>query len=347
MAWFTRGKKVRKLSTALEVRLAAQLDARGELTLEQVAAINPAQFAPADFDAAKAEQTGYSNYSYWRSTFRVFWRNKLARALVIFLFALILFTVIQPYLPGQRDPVQINNDETGMHMRNQAPDGSFWFGTNSIGQDLWSRVWAGTRTSLFISVVVVISNTLIGLLAGVLWGYVKKLDRPLTEIYNIISNIPRTIILIMVSYVLRPGLSTIIFSMCVVGWLEMARYIRNQIIIIRDRDYNLVSRCLGTSTGQIILKNLLPYLVSVLMLQMAIAIPEVIGDEVFLTYCGLGVPINTPSLGNLINAGRAQMMSRTLRYQLLFPAAVVSAITISFYIVGSAFADAADPKNHV
>ena len=78
-----------------------------------------------------------------------------------------------------------------------------------------------------------------------------------------------------------------------------------------------------------------------------IAIPGAMGDEVFLTYIGLGLPVSIPSLGNLVNDGRVLMMSEPLRYQLLFPAAVIAFITIAFYVIGNAFADASDPKNHV
>jgi oligopeptide transport system permease protein len=138
-----------------------------------------------------------------------------------------------------------------------------------------------------------------------------------------------------------------VFAMCSTGWLGMARFVRNQIVIIRDREYNLASRCLGTPTSRIITKNLLPYLVSVIVLRMALAIPGTIGWEVFLTYIGLGLPLSIPSLGNLVNEGRAIMMSPDLRYQLIFPAAVLSVITISFYIMGNAFSDASDPRNHV
>ncbi|MBR1895688.1 MAG: ABC transporter permease subunit, partial [Pyramidobacter sp.] len=136
-------------------------------------------------------------------------------------------------------------------------------------------------------------------------------------------------------------------AMCVTGWLPMARFVRNQIVIIRDREYNLASRCLGTPTERLIRKNLLPYLVSVIMLRIALAIPQAIGQEVFLTYIGLGLPVSIPSLGNLINEGRIVMMSASTRYQLLFPAMVLSAVTVSFYVMGNAFADAADPRNHV
>lgn len=437
-------------------------------------------FVPADYDAAAAERTGYSSYSYWRSTINAFFNNRLAVVMLAVLVLLLAFTVIQPYLPGQYEANTINNNPaTGIQLSNQSPstttvyatvpegtvmigqrvddtwygvsnvvrtikarekftvteygqewcridydgesgyvknnfqtklklpddpentpyesrssfpltfyreaadytnngellyvdaehirelgngdvettaeaelriipsDRAFLFGTNNIGQDLWSRVWSGTRTSLWIGFVVAFFEALIGIAVGVIWGYVRKLDRVITEIYNVLDNIPNTIILILISYIMRPGITTLVFAMCLTRWLGMARFVRNQIVIIRDRDYNLASRCLGTSTARIMVKNLLPYLISVIMLRMALAIPDAIGSEVFITYIGLGLPVDIPSLGNLINEGRKLITSATLRYQLIFPAIVLSIITISFYIIGNAFADAADPKNHL
>ena len=177
-------------------------------------------------------------------------------------------------------------------------------------------------------------------------GYVRKLDFFFTELYNIFDNIPSTIVLILLSYIMKRSTFTLIFAMSITGWRGMARFIRNQILMIRDRDYNLASRCLGTPLYRIVFKNLLPYLVSVIMLRMALTIPGAIGSEVFITYIGLGLPVETPSLGNLVNTGRQLMTSPELQYQLLFPTLVLSIITISFYVIGNAFSDAADPKNH-
>ncbi len=301
-----------------------------------------------DYDELKAELTGYSNYSYWRSTWNAFIKNKVALVLLIFVSIVVLFTIVQPYLPNQKVPTEINLDPTtGRQLVNSPPSSEFWFGTNQIGQDLWSRIWSGTRTSLFIGVIVGLCEAVIGITIGALWGYVRKLDEIITEIYNVIDNIPQTIVLILMTYIMRPSLGTLIFAMCITGWLGMARFVRNLILIIRDREYNLASRCLGTPTKRIILKNLLPYLVSVIMLRMALAIPSAIGSEVFLTYIGLGLPVEIPSLGNLINEGRILMMVPALRYQLFFPAIVLSAITISFYVLGNTFSDSADPRNHI
>ena len=304
-------------------------------------------FSFAEFQEEEAERGGYSNYSYWNSTILAFFKNRGAVVLLLLLILLLLFTFVQPYLPGQYDPNKILNDANGMQYRNVPPGKIFILGTNSIGQDLWARIWAGTRTSLLIGILVALAEAVIGISVGVVWGYVRKVDFILTEIYNIIDNIPNTIILILISYILKPSVETLVFAMCLTGWIQMARFIRNQILIIRDRDYNVASRCLGTPTGRIIVKNLLPYLVSVIMLRMALTIPAAIGNEVFITYIGLGLPVDIPSLGNLINEGRVLITSAALRYQLVYPTIILSFVTISFYIIGNAFSDAADPKNHV
>ena len=335
-----RNHKTEQLGEALEEQLKKELSA-ADLTDEEL-------FSFAGFDASAAERGGYSNYSYWGATIRAFFQNKIAVFFLLIMVATLVFTFIQPYLPNQRDPITIYYNESGRTLSNLSPgEEGFLFGTNNIGQDIWSRIWSGTRTSLFIGFTVACVEAVLGILMGVLWGYVRQLDFFFTELYNIFDNIPQTLLLILISYILNPGVDTIIFALCLTGWLGMARFIRNQIIIIRDRDYNLASRCLGTPTRRIIFKNLLPYLVSVITMRMALAIPSAIGNEVFVTYIGIGLPLDTPSLGNLIDTGRELMTIPSLRYQLYFPVAVLAVITISFYIIGNAFADAADPKNHV
>ena len=332
----------RQKADDLAEKLNAQLE--NDLTTEMS---DEEAFSFADFNAEAAERGGYSDYSYWGSTIRAFFQGKIAVFFLIIMVSVLAFTFIQPYLPAQKDPLLIHNDEWGLPLNNVAPGEEFWFGTNAIGQDLWARIWAGTRTSLFIGFSVALVEAVLGIFIGVLWGYVRKLDFLFTELYNVLDNIPQTLLLILISYVMNPGISTIIFALSLTGWLGMARFIRNQIIIIRDRDYNLASRCLGVPTWRIIVKNLLPYLVSVITMRMALAIPSAIGNEVFVTYIGIGLPVDTPSLGNLIQTGRSLMTVATLRYQLFFPVAILVVITVSFYIIGNAFADAADPKNHV
>lgn len=339
MLFRLRDEKQKKLEAALAAGQEKQLTPEEENAL----------FTPAAFSEEQAETTGYSNYSYWGSTFRAFLKNKFAVVLLVALVAVVAFAFLQPYLPGQVDPNLCRVDpETGIQYRNVAPgENGYVWGSNAIGQDLWARIWAGTRTSLTIAFFVALIEAVVGITVGVLWGYVRQLDFIFTEIYNICDNIPSTIILILISYVASPSIQTLILGMSITGWIQMARFIRNQILIIRDRDYNVASRCLGTPTFRIVMKNLLPYLVSVIMLRMALTIPAAIGSEVFITYIGLGLSVEIPSLGNLINDGRKVMMQAGLQYQLLYPTLILSFVTISFYLIGNAFSDAADPKNHV
>jgi len=117
------------------------------------------------------------------------------------------------------------------------------------------------------------------------------------------------------------------------------------VFMYRDREYNLASRTLGTPIGRILLKNLLPYLLSVIILRLAMSIPGTISLESMLSYLGLGLDINTPSLGILLRNARAYFLDYP--YLLIFPAVIVSLITITFYLVGNAFSDASDPRNHV
>jgi len=301
-----------------------------------------------EFDTAQAESTESSGYSYWKSTFQVFMQRRSIRYILYGLIVLLVFVLLQPYLPGQKSPTQIFlNPATGRQNVNIQPNEEFWFGTNNLGQDLWARIWSGTRTTMIIAFASVFMSTLLGVAIGAVWGYVRALDKVITEVYNVLNNVPSLIVRMLITYIMKPSLSTLIFVMCLTGWIGMAKWIRNLIIIIRDREYNLASRCLGTPAHRVIVKNLLPQIVSVVMLDCALSIPDVIGAEVFLTYIGLGLPLDTPSLGNLINEGRKVMMVPSQEYQLIFPAIVVALITISFYALGSAFADASDPRNHI
>ena len=134
-------------------------------------------------------------------------------------------------------------------------------------------------------------------------------------------------------------------SLIAFGWLGMARNVRNLVMMYRDREYNLASRCLGTPVRRVLVKNIFPYLISVVILRMALSIPSTIATETTLSYLGLGLDVNTPSLGLLLRNARNYFVNYP--YLLVFPAVIVSLITVTFYLVGNAFSDAADPRNHV
>lgn len=304
-------------------------------------------FSKANHPKDGAELLSGKSYTYLISSMRRFTKNRVAFFFFLLLLFTIIFMVLQPYFPGQEsDPLKIYNDSNGVQIRNAPPNEQFILGTNAIGQDLWSLTWSGARTSLFIGAMVSVIETVLGVFFGIIWGYSKSFDFVFTGIYNIINNIPQTLALVVISYALRPGVTTIILALSLTGWLITARYIRNQVILLRDKDYVLASRCLGTSTVKIVFRNLFPYIISIITMRMSMAIPFAISNEVFVSYLGLGLPQNKPSLGNLIVLGIDKMMEPSLRYQLLFPSAILTLVSVSFYVAGNAFADAFDPKNH-
>ncbi|MEG1528168.1 MAG: ABC transporter permease [Clostridia bacterium] len=306
--------------------------------------LTESMFEKAGFNEKEADNIGYSNYSYWRSTIRTFFKSPISKTLVILAGLFVLMAFFYPMFTSV-DPIAptiINNPE----LANNAPSAEHIFGTDNLGRDMWTRTWYGTRTSLLLGFVVAFFDITIGVIMGALWGYVEKMDRIMTEIYNVLVNIPQTIYLVLFTYIFTPGFWTIVLAMCVTGWLSVAMFIRNKVVAIRRSEYNIASRCLGTPLGRILSKNILPNLVSLIIMQTALTIPMTIGSEVFLGYIGLGLPgTSVVSLGDLISTGRA--VFRFHSYQLWFPTLILSIITISFYVLGNRFADASDPKNHV
>lgn len=296
-------------------------------------------FSFVEYSHEEAEKTGYSEYSYWRSVFKTFLRNKFAVALVIIMISLVIFAFFA------NSTARFSYDELNRADRLLTPNSTYWFGTNAIGQDMWARTWYGTTISLKIAGIVTLICVSVGVVVGCIWGYIRATDRFFTELYNIIANVPQTIYLILLTYIMTKGFWTIVIAMCATGWLGMARNVRNLVFMIRDREYNLASRCLGTPLSRMITKNLIPYLVSVVILRMALMIPQVIAQEVTLSYLGLGLPSTLPSLGKLLAEGRTKFQD--FPHLLIFPALITSIITISFYLAGNAFSDASDPRNHV
>lgn len=301
-------------------------------------------FVPAKFKAEEAEKVAYTNYSYWRSTFKVFLSSKTAMFAFILMVVLVVFSFIQPLLPNQQ-PHSYTFYPEDPNMWKLTPSLKHWFGTDDIGRDYWARVWYASRISLSLAGLIVATETVIGVIVGALWGYFRRIDRFMTEIYNLISNIPGIVLLILLTYILKPGYWTMYIAMSMTGWIGLAKFIRDMTLIIRDREYNLASRCLGTPSSRMITKNLLPHLVSVIIMTVATSIPAIVSNEVTLTFLGIGLPLEIPSLGVLINTGRSVFNFKP--HLLAFPAIIVSLITISFYLAGNAFSDASDPRNHM
>lgn len=294
-----------------------------------------------EYNPEGAEKTGHSDYSYWKSVFKNFLKRKSAVVLSIIFFGLVIFSFIALAI-GKYDYATLVVDSAKAFIN---PNGEYWFGTDNLGRDYWCQVWYASQISIKLALIVAAGECVIGITIGCIWGYVRSLDRFFTELYNIISNVPTIIYMTLIALLVGQSFRNMAIAMIAIGWLGMARNVRNLVIIYRDREYNLASRCLGTSIGRILVKNILPYLISVIILRLALSIPGTISMESTLSYLGIGLGIETPSLGILLRNARSYFLDYP--YLLIFPAAIVSIISITFYLVGNAFSDAADPRNHV
>jgi oligopeptide transport system permease protein len=300
------------------------------------------RFAFATFDVLQSERIAGPRYSYWKSVFQTFFKRKTAIFWLALLMSLTLMSFIQPLVSGY-DPAltpNINNPDAWY----QKPSAQHWFGTDDTGNDLWDVVWAGTRMSLSIAFIAAAINIGVGIIIGAVWGYSKRLDPFFLALYNVVSNVPGILRSMMLMYIFGRGFWQMIFAMTITGWLGIAFFIRTQVMIIRDREYNLASRCLGTPMKRMVTRNILPFMVSVIATLIYQEIPGLINTETVLSYLGIGLPSTFPSLGRMIDVYWSFV--DTYPHMIVFPGVVMGLVTISFYVVGQLFADASDPRTH-
>lgn len=298
-------------------------------------------FSFVEYNPAGAEKIGISEYSYWGSVWNCFLKRKDAVIMSLIFILLFLFT----FLAGPLGKYKYDELVPAQELAFTLPGREFWFGTDNLGRDYWCQVWYAAKTSILLAFIVAAGEAVVGVTIGCIWGYVRKLDRFFTELYNLISNIPTIIYMTLIALIIGQSFAVMCVTLICFGWLQMARNVRNLVFMYRDREYNLASRCLGTKLGKILTVNILPYLLSVIIMRLAMSIPQTIALETTLSYLGLGLGVNTPSLGILLRNARNFFLA--FPHLLIFPSVIVGLITITFYLAGNAFSDACDPKNHV
>lgn len=305
--------------------------------------LTDADFQRVSLDTLASEKIDTPKYSYWGSVAKTFFSNKVTIAMLVIVVVVMGMSFIQPLFSGYSltDVSKIND----LGARYNWPSAKFWFGTDANGQSLFDAIWAGARTSISIGAISTLITTVVGVLVGALWGVSKKVDRVMLEVYNVITNVPVMLIVIVLSYTFGNGFWNLIFAMTVTSWLGTAYSIRVYVMMYRDREYNTASRTLGTPTFRIVTRNILPYLTSVIVTQVSLALPSFISYEVFLSFLNVGLSQNTPSLGRLISSYQPYMTS--FPYLFWLPVLTLALITVSLYIVGQNLADASDPRTHM
>ena len=311
-------------------------------------------FKRIDNDQLESEKITAPRYSYWQSVFRVFFRKKINIVILSLLAFVIAFTYIYPMVIGYDASVNpfINLMDSGSkHLKPSAALAYFgnnihWIlGSGDAGQSTFDAVWYGASISVSLAMICAVINMFIGIVIGAIWGFSKKVDIFMTEVYNVIANVPYILLISVIVLIMSPSFWAMVFALTITGWIGIAYFIRTQVIIIRDREYNLASRCLGTPITRIASKNILPFMTSVIVTLAATEIPSYISYEVFLSYIGMG--LSDMSLGKLIQSAQNAMVTPGWEFEFWSPVALASIITVVLYVVGQNLGDASDPRTHM
>ena len=311
-------------------------------------------FSPVSHDKLASEKITAPRYSYWRSVFRVFFRKKINIIALSLLAVLIIFSYVYPAVIGydsKVDPFVHLRTEGAEHLKPAAAMEKFGYevkwilGSGSGGKSTFDALWYGSSISISLAMVCAVINMVIGIAIGAVWGFSRKFDVFMTEVYNIVANVPYILLISVIVLVMSASFWSMVFALTITGWIGIAYFIRTQVIIIRDREYNLASRCLGTPLTRIATKNILPFMTSVIVTLAATEIPSYISYEVFLSYIGMG--LSDMSLGKLIEASKDAMITPGWGFEFWSPVAVASVIAVVLYVVGQNLGDASDPRTHM
>ena len=323
---------------------------RTPIDLSDTGLLDEELFSRIPQDTLSVEKITAPRYSYWRSVGRVFFHKKINIVVLACLALILVFTYIYPSFSGY-DKYQNIMDSASKHLTPAAAFKKFgfsihWlFGTGESGQSTFDGLWYGARISISIALICTLINFTTGILIGAVWGFSKKVDIVLNEIRNVIIVVPGVFVTSVLMLVFSPSFWTLVFSMCITGWIGIAYSIRTQVIIIRDRDYNLASKCLGSSTFRIATKNMLPFLISFIVTMAATSLPGYIGSEAFLSYIGLGISDTT--LGKILFNSQIAMVTPGWGWEFWCPVILSAFISVVLFLVGQSLGDAADPRTHM
>lgn len=253
------------------------------------------------------------------------------------LFIVLFLAVFGPYFN------HFSPDEIHLSLKNIYPNPTFWFGTDDLGRDLFTRTFYGARVSLFIALVA----ATIDLIFGVLWGVIaafstKRVDNTMMRFCDILSSIPDLLFVILLVVAIGPGLVTIITAIALNGWINMARITRAKVLQIKETDFIKASICFGGSFKHILFTHILLNGKAPIISTMTLTMPMAIFTEAFLSFLGLGVQPPQASLGSMVNEGLNALLYYPWRT--FFPSLMICIIMLGFNLLGNGLRMAFDPR---
>lgn len=300
--------------------------------------LTPDLFGRLQTDAREAERLSGPPVGFWKDSWLRLRKNRgalisLAVILVLFLMAFVLGPLLSQYSPYAQE----------LTRRYQGPGGGFWFGTDEFGRDMWTRVWAATRVSLYIAFLAAALDLFVGVTFGAISGFFGgRIDDVMQRGIEILNGVPYLVVAILAMIILEPGILTITIAIGLTSWTYMARIVRGRMLQLKEQEFALASRSLGAGSFRLVSKHLIPNSLGPIIVNLMFTIPLAIFAEAFLSFIGLGIQVPEASLGSLIVDGAADI--RFYLYLLLFPAVIFSLIMICFNLLGDGLRDALDPK---
>ncbi|MBO9128651.1 oligopeptide ABC transporter permease [Bacillus sp. 165] len=328
--------------------------------------ISPELFQPANLAEIDNELIARPSLTYWQDVRRRLFKNKGATLGLIIIVMIALFAIFGPsmnkYSYKDQDlnfaklPPKIpvlehieflpfdGKDQYGVdqYAKRNIKE-YFWFGTDDLGRDQWTRTWEGTRVSIYIGLLAAVVDMIIGVTYGSVSAfYGGRIDTIMQRIVEVLVGIPYLIIVILLVILLEPGILSISLALVATGWINMSRIVRGQVLKLKNQEYVLASRTLGASNGKLILKHLLPNVMGPIIVMAMFTIPGAIFAESFLSFIGLGIRPPFASLGSLVNDGYKSI--QTYPHMMFIPAFVISLLILSFNLLADGLRDALDPK---
>jgi len=266
--------------------------------------------------------------------------NRLTVIGVVIVVVLIIVALFAPWI------ATYDVGATDLSMRYLPPSAAHWFGTDSTGRDIFSRVVFGARISLQVGLIVVAVSVVIGTLFGALAGYYGGwVDRVVSGyVFNVFLAFPGLLLAIAMVAFLGAGLNKLILALCIIGWVGYARLIRGQVLKVREYDFVQAARALGASDTRILLVHILPNAIQPLIVQASLGMAGAVLSEASLSFLGLGVPPPAPSWGVMIEEARDLSTLSAAPHALIFPGIAIALTVLAFNFIGDGLREYLDPR---
>ena len=274
-----------------------------------------------------------------RKNIRKFVNNRLAMIGLVFVVLIVLSSIFAPLLTSY-DPSQISLSE-----KNLSPCAARILGTDNLGRDVFSRVLYGGRISVLVSVLGALMGSFVGMVLGSIAGYFGgKVDMLLVRLSEIFQTFPEMILIMILVSILGQGVGNLILVFSVTGWMTTFRMVRNEFLALREETYVQVCEAFGMSKAAIMFKQILPNVLSPVIVSTTVNVAGFILSEAGLSFLGVGVPSSVPTWGNILNAAKSVEVVSNYWWLWAVPGAVISIFVLAINFFGDGLRDVLDPK---